>query len=133
MMFAHVPQHVEPAHRFHLYIGDDDLWLNRVHLLDRFRRGIEREDLVPLFPAERHDDLHHCRLVVYDDDLGHDRRAEIISRVRKVKANLRIGSIYKGLAGTPPTSIQLTGSLHAMIFSRRSADLPFTGTAIKSA
>ena len=45
---------------------------------------------MPFFPAEGHDDLHHCGLVVYNDDLSHSRRAENISELRKGKQKREI-------------------------------------------
>ena len=58
---------------------------DRVELLDRFGRGIEGKNLVPFVPAERHNDLHHRGLVIDNYDLGHSRRAENISELRKGK------------------------------------------------
>ena len=71
MVFAHVPQHVESGHRLHFNVGDDNLGLDAVELLDRFRRRVKRENLVTLLPTKRHDDFDHRWLVVDDDNLGH--------------------------------------------------------------
>jgi hypothetical protein len=90
VIFLNVAQNVEPAHRLHLYVGDNDLRLDRFHLLDRFGGRTKGKDLVSLLTAQRHDHFHHRRLVVYDDDFGHIRRAEIISGMRKGKTNMRI-------------------------------------------
>jgi hypothetical protein len=40
---------------------------------------------VTFFPAKRHNDLYHCRLVIDNYDLRHTYRAEDISEVRKGK------------------------------------------------
>ena len=64
MMFAHVPEHIEPRHRFHLDVGDNYLRLNAVQLFDRFGGAVKGENLVPFFATESHDDLHHCRFVI---------------------------------------------------------------------
>ena len=72
-----------PGHRFHPDIGNDDVRLNRIHLFDRFWRGIERENLVTLFPAKCHDDFDHCRLVIDDYDLSHSQRGEYFSFEKK--------------------------------------------------
>ena len=86
-MFADVTQDIESRHRFHLDVGDHDLRADRIELFDGFRRGIERKNLMAFFPAERHDDLHHGRLIVDNDDLRHSRSAENISGLRKGKLN----------------------------------------------
>src|SRR5207237_1609601 len=61
----------------------DDVRLNRIHLFDRFWRGIERENLVTLFPAKCHDDFDHCRLVIDDYDLSHSQRGEYFNFEKK--------------------------------------------------
>src|SRR3984893_13945061 len=90
MMLAHMPEHIEPGHRFHLDVGDHDLWRDAVQLLDRFWRGIERENLMPLFPTESDDDFHHRGLVIdyYDFSHGKSQRGEYFSFEKK-KAVLR--------------------------------------------
>src|ERR1700731_2035783 len=85
MVFANVTEDIEARHCFHLDVRDDHLRADCVELLDGFGRGIEGENLMPFLSAERHNDLHHCRLVVYNDDLSHSRRAENISELRKGK------------------------------------------------
>jgi hypothetical protein len=85
MMLSHMPQNIEPGHRLHLDVSDHDLRANRVELLDGFRRGVEGENLVPLFPAKRHNDLHHRRLVIDNYDFCHTGCAENIAEVRKEK------------------------------------------------
>src|SRR6476620_5193283 len=82
-MLADVAEDVESRHRFHPNISNDDVWLNRIHLFDRFWRGIERENLVTLFPAKCHDDLDHCRLVIDDYDFSHSQRGEYFSFEKK--------------------------------------------------
>ncbi len=72
-----------PGHRFHPDIGDDDVRLNRIHLFDRFWRGIERENLVTFFPAKCHDDFDHCRLVIDDYDFSHSQRGEYFNFEKK--------------------------------------------------
>ena len=59
--------------------------LNRVELLDRFRRGVEGKNLMPFIAAERHNDLHHRRFVVYNDDLGHSLQGGEYFKLRKEK------------------------------------------------
>jgi hypothetical protein len=76
---------IEARHRFHFDVRDDYLWSDGVELLNSFWGGVEGENLMPLVPAERHNDLHHCGLVVYNDYLSHSRRAENISELRKGK------------------------------------------------
>jgi hypothetical protein len=78
-----VAEDIESRHRFHPDIGNDDVRLNRIHLFDRFWRGIKRENLVTLFPAKCHDDFDHCRLVIDDYDLGHSQRGEYFSFEKK--------------------------------------------------
>src|SRR6266481_8838677 len=82
-MLADVAEDVESRHRFHPDIGNDDVRLNRIHLFDRFWRGIERENLMTLFPAKCHDDFDHCRLVIDDYDLSHSQRGEYFSFEKK--------------------------------------------------
>src|SRR5882724_258762 len=82
-MLAHVPEHVEAGHCFHSNVGNDDVRLNRIHLFDRFLRGIERENLVTFFPAKGHDDFDHRRLVIDDYDLGHSQRGEYFTFEKK--------------------------------------------------
>src|SRR5438105_3018919 len=82
-MLADVAEDIEPRHRFHPDIGNDDVRLNRIHLFDGFWRSIERENLVTLFPAKCHDDLDHCRLVIDDYDLSHSQRGEYFNFEKK--------------------------------------------------
>src|SRR5438552_96014 len=82
-MLAHVPEHVEAGHCFHANVGNDDMRLNRIHLLDRFLSGVERENLVTFFPAKGHNDFDHCRLVIDDYDLGHSQRGEYFTFEKK--------------------------------------------------
>jgi hypothetical protein len=82
-MLADVAQDIEPGHRFHPNIGNYDVWLNRIHLFDRFWRGVERESLVTFFPAKCHDDFDHCRLVIDDYDLSHSQRGEYFNFEKK--------------------------------------------------
>src|SRR5437868_11425235 len=82
-MLAHVPKHVETGHCFHSNVGNDDVGLNRIHLLDRFLRGVERENLVTFFPAKGDDDFDHRRLVIDDYDLGHSQRGEYFTFEKK--------------------------------------------------
>ena len=42
-----------------------------IQLLDRFRRRIKRENLMPFFATKRHDDLYHRWLVIDNYDLRH--------------------------------------------------------------
>jgi len=60
-------------------------------LLDCFRRGVERENLVALFPTESHDDFYHRGFVIdnYDFSHGKSQRGEYFSFEKK-KAVLRI-------------------------------------------
>src|SRR6185295_4601167 len=83
MVFADMPQNVEAGHRFHLDVGDHHLRLDYVELLDRFRSGIEWENLMALVPAKRHNDLHHRGLIVDYDDLSHVAVRRVVSEVRK--------------------------------------------------
>ena len=87
VMLADVTQDIEARHRFHFNVGDHNLRADRIELLDGFRRGVERENLMAFFAAERHDDLHHGRFIVDNDDLCHSRSAENISHLRKGKLN----------------------------------------------
>src|SRR5437879_3982233 len=91
MMFAHVPEHIEPGHRLHFDVSDHDLRRDAVELLDRFGCRIEWENLMSLFAAESHDDLHHCGFVIdnYDFSHGKSQRGEYFSFEKK-KAVLRI-------------------------------------------
>src|SRR6266550_1473769 len=82
-MLAHVPEHVEAGHCFHSNVGNDDMRLNRIHLLDRFLRGVKRENLVTFFPAKGDDDFDHRRLVIDDYDLGHSQRGEYFTFEKK--------------------------------------------------
>src|SRR5947208_16845897 len=82
-MLAHVPEHVEAGHCFHSNVGNDDVGLNRIHLLDCFLRGVERENLVTFFPAKGDDDFDHRRLVIDDYDLGHSQRGEYFTFEKK--------------------------------------------------
>ncbi len=45
--------------------------LNGVELLDRFRGGVERENLVSFLATERHDHFYHRRFVIDNYDFGH--------------------------------------------------------------
>ena len=85
MVFANMAKNIEARHCLHLDVRDDDLGRDGVELLDGFRSGIKGENLVPFVPAKRHNNLHHCGLVVYNNDLSHSRRAENISELRKGK------------------------------------------------
>ena len=76
MMLSHVPQNIEAGHCFHADIGYHDVRLDRIELLNRFRGRIKWKDLVPFFPADRDDDLHHRRLVIDDYDFCHSQRGE---------------------------------------------------------
>mgnify|MGYP003694526289 CR=1 FL=1 len=51
MVLPDMPKNVEATHGFHLHVGDDEVRLNRVHLLDRFRGRVKRENLVTFFAA----------------------------------------------------------------------------------
>src|SRR5438045_9173483 len=82
-MLADVSHDIEPVHRFHPYIGNDDVRLNRIHLFDRFWRGIESENLVTLFPTKCHDDFDHCRLVIDDYDFILSQRGEYFNFEKK--------------------------------------------------
>jgi hypothetical protein len=53
--------------------------LNGIHLLDGFRCGVERENLVAFFPTEGDDDFDHCGLVIDDYDFSHSQRGEYFS------------------------------------------------------
>ena len=86
MMLAHVAENIEAAHRFHANIGDDDVRLNRVELLDRLLRDVKGKNLVTFFPAKRDDHLHHRRLVINDYDLGHSQRGEYFTFEKKKEA-----------------------------------------------
>ena len=88
MMFAHVPENIEARHRLHFDVGDDDMGLNGVDLFDGFRCGIEGENLVPFFPAKRHDDFHHRGLVIDNYDFSHSQRGEYF-RIEKRKEEMR--------------------------------------------
>src|SRR5436190_17004134 len=91
MMLAYVPQHIESGHRLHLDVGDHHLRCDAIELLDCFRRGIERKNLMSLFPTERDDDFDHCGLVIdnYDFSHGKSQRGEYFNFEKK-KAVLRI-------------------------------------------
>src|SRR4029077_20451784 len=74
---------VETGHCFHANVGNDDVRLNRIHLLDGFWSGVERENLMTFFPAKSDDDFDHRRLVIDDYDLGHSQRGEYFSFEKK--------------------------------------------------
>src|SRR6266567_967542 len=82
-MLAHVPEDIEAGHCFHSNVGNDDMRLNRIHLLDRFLSGVERENLVTFFPANGDDDFDHRRLVIDDYDFGHSQRGEYFTFEKK--------------------------------------------------
>src|SRR6266436_8272973 len=90
-MLAHMPEDIEPGHRFHLDVCDQNLRRNAIELLDRLRRRIEWESLMSFFATESHDDFHHCGLVIdnYDFSHGKSQRGEYFSFEKK-KAVLRI-------------------------------------------
>src|SRR5207244_13370685 len=94
MMFPHMPEHVEPGHRLHFDVGDHDLRRDAVQLLDCFRRGIEWENLMALFPTKSHDDFHHRGFVIdnYDFSHGKSQRGEYFNFEKK-KAILRISLV----------------------------------------
>src|SRR5947208_3268332 len=105
MMLAHVPQHIESGHRFHLDVRDHDLRRDAVQLLDCFRGGIEWENLMTLFPTERDDDFHHRGFVIdnYDFSHGKSQRGEYFSFEKK-KAILRICLVRPKLDRRAPTN-----------------------------
>jgi hypothetical protein len=80
-----VAQYIEPGHRFHFDVGDHNLWTDCVQLLNGLGLGAKWKNLRPFFSAERNNDVYHYRFIVDDDYLGHDRRAENISELRKGK------------------------------------------------
>src|SRR5438094_5072245 len=91
-MFAHVPEDIESRHCFHSNVGDDDMGLNGIHLLDGFGGGVERENLVAFFPTEGDDDFDHCGLVIDDYDFSHSQRGEYFSfEKRKEKMRKKLG------------------------------------------
>ena len=51
MVLLDVPKNVEATHGFHLHVGDDEVRLNRAHLLDRFRGRVKWENLMTFFAA----------------------------------------------------------------------------------
>src|SRR5437588_2799463 len=82
-MLAHMPEHVEAGHCFHSNVGNDDVGLNRIHLLDCFLGGVERENLVTFFPTKGDDDFDHRGLVIDDYDFSHSQRGEYFSFEKK--------------------------------------------------
>src|ERR1700687_3066532 len=91
MMLADMPEYIEPGHCLHFDVGDHHLRSDAVQLLDCFRRRIERENLMPLFPTKSHDDFHHRGFVIdnYDFSHGKSQRGEYFIFEKK-KAVLRI-------------------------------------------
>src|SRR4029453_10956298 len=94
-MFAHVQEDIESRHCFHSYVGDDDMRLNGIHLLDGFRCGVERENLVTFFPTKGDDDFDHRGLVIDDYDFSNSQPGEYFSFEKKKaerRKNLRADS-----------------------------------------
>ena len=97
-MLANVPQDVESGHCFHPDVGDDDMRLDGIHLLDGFWCGVERENLMPFFPTEGDDDFDHRGLVIDDYDFSHSQRGEYFSfekRKEEMRKNLMVNSAMK--------------------------------------
>src|SRR5207253_2184085 len=124
MMFPHMPEHVAPGHRLHFDVGDHGLRRDAVQLLDCFRRGIEWENLMALFPTESHDDFHHRGFVIdnYDFSHGKSQRGEYFNFEKK-KAVLRnfLGKACRSRARRPAGESNFT-CLHGTGTIRTSMD-----------
>ena len=97
-MFAHVPKDIESRHGFHSNVGDDDVRLNGIHLLDGFRCSVEGENLVALFPTKGDDDFDHRGLVIDDYDFSHSQRGEYFSfekRKEEMREKLKVDFAMK--------------------------------------